>query len=120
CWSSLQRDAGVELPAAGPQEGVLGDALGRLLHVDDPLRIGVYRRWCTPPGNVALSEAEERLLTGLMFTLWNRNAPPTLDDARTILGAHPAIVAEVTELMGLLEDRAEHLTFPLDDELRWA
>jgi len=49
----------------------------------------------------------------LVYTLWSSNAPATLEDARTIHNAHPAIVEELAELLDLLEERAEHLTVPL-------
>ena len=41
-WSGLQRDAGLEVPAPGPYETLIGDRLAGLLHVDDPLRLEAY------------------------------------------------------------------------------
>ena len=62
-WSALKRAAGVDAPAVGPDEKVARAAgLGRLLHLDDPLRLALYRNgprrprsrpgtWATPaPG----------------------------------------------------------------------
>lgn len=46
-------------------------------------------------------------------TLWSSNAPATLEEARDAFNAHPAIVLELLELLDLLEERADHLTYPL-------
>jgi len=86
------------------KEVVPGSSLERLLHIDDPLRLEGYRSWLKG------GDADPRLITALVYTLWSSNAPATLEDARTILNDHPAIVEELVEL---LEERAEHLTVPL-------
>jgi hypothetical protein len=94
--------------------------LKRLLHLDDPLRLQAYQRWEASGDDVLPSEIDVRLRTGLLFTLWNRSAPASLAEAEQSLRAHPAIVEEVRELLGLLEESADHLTFPLDSELQWS
>src|SRR5262249_37878838 len=43
-WSDLRADAGLTVLDAGPQEGALRRALGRLLHIDDAARINGYRQ----------------------------------------------------------------------------
>lgn len=108
CWSGLRREAGLAVDPAGPEEERLGRALGRLLHLDDPLRLDGYRRWLR--GGAAV---DPRLITGLMYTLWTENAPATLEEAAQRLGGHPAIISEMMELFALLEERAGHLTYPL-------
>ena len=113
CWSGLQRDAGLTVAPAGPEEEKLGGALERLLHLDDPLRLDAYRRWL---GSAGGESVDERLITGLVYTLWSGNAPGTIAEAARRLGEHPAIVAELLELLDLLEERAEHLTWPLAGE----
>jgi len=107
CWSGLKREAGLAVDAAGPQEDVLGKSLERLLHIDDPLRLDGYRTWLKG------GEADPRLITALVYTLWSSNAPATLEEARDAFNAHPAIVLELLELLNLLEARADHLTYPL-------
>jgi len=107
CWSGLKRDAGLAVDTAGPQEEALGKSLERLLHIDDPLRLDGYRTWLKG------GDADPRLITALVYTLWSSNAPATLDDARDAFSAHPAIVLELLELLDLLEARADHLTYPL-------
>ena len=42
-WSDLRQDAGLPVLSSGPSEVMLRRAIGRLLHVDDPLRIAGYR-----------------------------------------------------------------------------
>jgi hypothetical protein len=109
CWSALKRDAGISVPAAGPQENLLGGGIQRLLHIDDPVRLDAYRSWLRGNGT------DSRLVTALVYTLWSdSSAPKTLEDARRTLQAHPAIIAELLELFDLLEDRADHLTYPFE------
>ena len=43
-FSDLRADAGLSVLPAGPKEEVLRQACGRLLHIDDFLRIDTYRR----------------------------------------------------------------------------
>ena len=107
CWSGLKRDAGLSVPTAGPSEDTLGKSLERLLHIDDPLRLDGYRAWLKGKA------ADPRLITALVYTLWSNNAPASLEEARDAIQAHPAIVEELLELFDLLEERADHLTYPL-------
>jgi superfamily II DNA or RNA helicase len=119
CWSGLLRDAGVEVSDAGPQEEALGKALNRLLHIDDPIRIEAYREWLTSARDAAAKAAalhDARLITALPFTLFGSDAPATLLESWRALRQHPAILTELQELWGVLEDRAEHLTYPLELE----
>jgi len=109
CWSGLKRDAGLSVPQAGPSEDQLGKSLERLLHIDDPLRLDGYRAWLKG------EDADPRLITALVYTLWSGNAPASLEEARAAIQAHPAIVEELLELFDLLEERADHLTYPLGE-----
>ena len=49
CWSGLKRAAGAAMPAAGAREKQLGDAIERLLHLEDPIRISAYQRALVSP-----------------------------------------------------------------------
>lgn len=120
CWSALQRSAGMTVPAAGPDETDLGRALGRMLHIDDPLRLAAYHGWLTADTPTPADDSSARLLTGLHFTLYGRQAPDTLEETWRRLRAHPAILSEVLELLALLDQRAEHLTYPLNSEMGWS
>jgi hypothetical protein len=120
CWSGLKRAVGVALPAPGPHEEKLGDAIERLLHVEDPLRIAAYKLGLSSPSTAGLDESTRRLLAGLHFSLMPSNvAPDTLEESLQLLHQHPAIVEELWELLPLLDDLSEHLTYPLDEELGW-
>jgi len=114
-WSGLQRDAGLSVPAPGPHEALIGDRLAGILHVDDPLRLDAYERLAASASVSKLSDADRRLSTGFHFAVIpSKIAPKTLAESVTLLHAHPAIVAELRELLPLLDERSEHLTHPLD------
>jgi superfamily II DNA or RNA helicase/HKD family nuclease len=120
-WSGLKRAAGVPQPAAGPQESKIGDALRRLLHLDDPLRLSTYLRAMGNSRSDEISPSDRRLLAGLHFALMPASpAPATLEQSLGLLHQHPAIAAELQELLLLLEERSDRLTFPLNDEMGWA
>ena len=80
----------------------------RLLHIDDPLRLSAYRAWLQG------EHSDARLITALVFTLWGSQAPATIADSREALRAHPSIVRELLELLDLLDERADHMTLPLE------
>lgn len=114
-WSSLKRDAGLKVPAPGPHEMLIGDRLGGILHVDDPLRLAAYGRLAASSSLDGLPDADRRLMTGFHFAAFpSKIAPKTLTESVALLHAHPAIVEELRELLPLLDERSEHLTYPLD------
>jgi superfamily II DNA or RNA helicase len=114
-WSGLQRDAGLSVPAPGSHEALISDRLAGILHVDDPLRLGAYERLTASASVSVLSDADRRLLTGFHFAVIpSKIAPKTLAESVALLHAHPAIVEELRELLPLLDQRSEHLTYPLD------
>jgi superfamily II DNA or RNA helicase/HKD family nuclease len=116
CWSGLLRSAGLAAADPGPHEKTIGDRLSSLLHIDDPLRLSAYRKAIGLEG----ADPDPALLTGLHFSILQRTRNVfTLTESLDILRTHPAIVTELGELLGILEDRSEHLTYPLDDELGW-
>lgn len=120
CWSGLKRAVGVAVPPSGPHEDKLGGSIERLLHVEDPLRIAAYKLALSSPSTAGLDESAHRLLAGLHFSLIPSSlAPDTLEGSLHLLHQHPAIVEELWELLPLLDDISEHLTYPLDEELDW-
>jgi superfamily II DNA or RNA helicase/HKD family nuclease len=120
-WSGLKRAAGIPMPAQGPIEDKLGDGVWRLLHVDDPQRLSAYSQALASLSSEGLDEPTRRLVAGLHFGLVpTADAPATLDASLALLRQHPAIVAELVELFALLEERSDHLTYPLDQALGWA
>ena len=83
--------------------------------MDDPLRLGAYERLAASASVSELSDADRRLVTGFHFAVFpSKIAPKTLAESVALLHAHPAIVEELRELLPLLDERSEHLTYPLD------
>ena len=106
CWSRLQRDASVQVPAPGPHEALIGDRLAGILHVDDPLRLAAYRRLAESSSLDGLTDIERRLFTGLHFAaIPSRIAPASLAESAALIHAHPAIVQELLELLALLDEQ---------------
>ena len=92
----------------------------RLLHVEDPLRIAAYDMALASSPAATFDEPTRRLLAGLHFGLMSSvNGPETLEDSLGLLRRHPALVQELRELLPLLDDISEYLTYPLDEELGW-
>jgi superfamily II DNA or RNA helicase len=117
-WSDLRSDAGLPVLDAGPHEQALRRACGRMLHIDDPLRLETYRRFLKlsePPVSASLPERERRLLRMLIAALADTVLTPqmTLDEAATLVWKHPQVVQEVHELLDVLEGRVSHLQQPL-------
>jgi hypothetical protein len=105
----------LKVPAPGPHEAVIGDRLAVILHVDDPLRLAVYQRLAESASVDILTDTERRLITRFHFSaIPSRIAPTSLAESVTLLHAHPAIVPELRELIALLDEQSEHLTFPLE------
>jgi len=119
CYSDLRRAAGLPTPAAGPDESRFARALGRLIHIDDPERIDVWGRWLAgsdPPAIPPEGSREEHLLRMLFVGVGNvRRLLDELPAALEELWAHPAMRAELSELLGVLDDRLRRPTYPLED-----
>jgi superfamily II DNA or RNA helicase len=119
CWSGLQREAGLKVPDAGPQEALIGRGLSRILYVDDPLRLAAYARLAASASIEGLVTADRRLMTGFCFVTFPEEiAPQTLAEGINLLHSHPAIVQELRELIPLLDERSDHLTYPLSLRFR--
>jgi superfamily II DNA or RNA helicase len=116
-WSELREAAGLPVVAAGPHEVPLRRACGRLLHVDDLVRLAAYQRilreqW-TAPG--ALTEVDQRLLRMLVASVTDQvmMKGAALEEGAEALFSHPQVVQELLELFGVLEGRVSHLPIPL-------
>jgi superfamily II DNA or RNA helicase len=133
-WTRLQREAG--LLTAAPTLSRVADAshavtierdaklldeerlltgVARLLHLDDPERIAFLRNFLIGEfrPDITLTSRQRRMLEGLLLTL-----TPDERHADTVLQAirrSTAVRNELLELLEVLEDRAEHQTFPLAD-----
>lgn len=118
-WSDMKAEAGLPLLPAGPSERELRRAVGRLLHVDDPERLSRWRGWLgveAKPPVTALALRERRLLRMLLAQLFQSIA--TKDDTLAYgvdeLWKHPAVRAEIVELLDVLGARVNHVSIALE------
>jgi len=113
CWSDLQAAAGLPVLPAGPHEDTLRRACGRLLHVDDRVRIDAWREWLTSPTATPRDRSPRRLrlLRMLAASVADQalEKDTSLDDALSLLHAHPQVCAELVELLDILASRIEHV-----------
>ncbi len=117
-WSDLRSQAGLVVQSSGPSEKTLRRACGRLLHVDDMVRIAMYRRFLSSthvPDSESLPPYERRLLRMLVASMVEKAASKTtsLRGGTALLWQHPQIRSELLELLDVLEDRLEHVHRPL-------
>lgn len=122
-WSRLRREAGLTTLPEGPNEAGLSRAIPRLLHLDDPGRLALYRRAVT--GHLSEDDFDPdssrgRALMGLHFSVWGTDRTVrSLRDSIDRIRQHPALAAELAELFDVLDDQADHLPESLDDHMQW-
>lgn len=117
-WSDLQGDAGVPVLPPGPHEAAMRRACGRLLHIDDPQRVSVYRQFLDrdePPDLAPLPEPDRRLLRMLLGSLIPGavSKDTSLQEGAVLLWRHPQVRAELLALLDVLAARIEHVAVPL-------
>ena len=117
-WSDLKSDAGLPVLAPGPNEATLRRAVGRLLHIDDTVRISTYQRLLSSaaaPDPASLAVRERRLLRMLIASVVDKAAASatSLEDGSALLWRHPQALAEIREVLEVLQTRVEHLQHPL-------
>jgi superfamily II DNA or RNA helicase/HKD family nuclease len=120
-WTALRRDAGLPTPAAGPDELALLKRLSTFAHVDDPERAQLYTQLADPTGPRYgdLSEREQSLARMLLFTFWPRKySLVSYEEGLSRLRRHPAVCAEIGELVAVGLDRARHRSVSLEDRLQ--
>lgn len=108
-WTQLRQVAGLAVADAGPDEERLRRAVGRMLHVDDEVRLGQYHRWLSqahPPVVASLPAPAQRLLRMLVVGLLDNSAgPAAVDDlqgAAAWVWRHRAVCRELAEVLELL------------------
>lgn len=117
-WSELLADAGFSVFPSGPEEHKLRRAIGRLLHVDDRVRLDAYSSLLSreqPPTAASLDETQLRYLRMLTASLLDKaiDMKVSVDDGAQLLWQHPQVRAELLELFALLRTRVSHLPLPL-------
>jgi superfamily II DNA or RNA helicase len=122
-WTKLRRAVRLPTDAAGPDEDALARGIRRILHMDDPERLGFFRRFLAELGPDLVgshSDREHRMLLGLHFCLWGTERKWTnLGAAVQQLWLHPAVRKELIELLSSLEERATTLGSPLEQVSGW-
>jgi superfamily II DNA or RNA helicase/HKD family nuclease len=118
-WSDMRADASLPVLPSGPHEVALRRACGRLLHLDDPLRLERYRRFlgnAVPPEVARLPEYERRLFRMLVASVADTALTGTtsLEEAATLLWAHPQVLEEIRELLDVLKNGVSHVQRPLE------
>jgi superfamily II DNA or RNA helicase/HKD family nuclease len=122
-WSDLRQRAGLSVLRAGPFEAELRKAIGRLLHIDDELRISTYLallRSDTPPDEEVVDETTRRLLRMLVASIITGKKAIfsgfSLSEGCAVLWEHPQIRMELMELLPLLKLRRQHQHRPLSSQ----
>ncbi|MEO8270018.1 MAG: DEAD/DEAH box helicase family protein, partial [Aureliella sp.] len=117
CWSDLLEAGGEITLSSGPEERSLRRALGRLLHLDDDLRIRQYRSFAqsiAPPILGGLDLRTQRLFHMLVAVLTESvDIEGSLDAAASLIWNHPQVLAELDQLMEVLAERIDHVQVPL-------
>src|SRR4051794_20696083 len=104
-WLDLQRAAGWDDEPIGPDDDVLGAALGRLLHVDDVERLRIFQR-VTKRGEFAETDRVRRLAAMLHLSLFDARTPfSSVEASLARLLANRGRAKELRELSGVLHDR---------------
>jgi superfamily II DNA or RNA helicase len=118
CWSDLCRDADVTTLPKGPAEQTLRKALGRLLHIDDDIRIDGYREVLASEEPIEVGSLDERdrrgvrMLTSQLLDKVPRDllsSDSSLQDGVDLLWEHPQVRREAAELLGQLGERIDHV-----------
>jgi superfamily II DNA or RNA helicase len=117
-WSDLVEAAGADVGPSGPQEASLRRAIGRTLHVADPLRLETYRSLVTRPDRPVVEDmttTERRLTHMLVASLADQHFARTdsLQSGVDLLWQHPQILSELNELYPILQARSDHVYAPL-------
>lgn len=116
-WAELRRMAGFEIRDPGPQASLLGKAIGRMTHMDDPERLNFVRdslRGAAAPDLAGRPTREIRILAMLHFALWGSDEPIGLmQEGLRRLWAHPSQLEELVEVVGVLSESLGRVTQPL-------
>lgn len=120
-WTSLRREAGLPTAAAGPGEEPLLLRLHGLAHVDDAERAEAYSLLATVDGPAyrELGDRQRWFARMLFFTLWpDRGGFTSYGEGLAHLRRHPAVCAELRELVANGLDEARHLPGSLGEGLQ--
>lgn len=117
-WTAMRRAAGLPTLPPGPDEETMLRRVHRFISADDTERIDTWRSWLTqptPPTFVELPLRQQRLAAMLLFTFWARSGFDTYEEGLAELWQHPAVVAEIVEILGLARERISHVPLAMTD-----
>lgn len=118
CWSELREAAGLSVESPGPNEELLRRACGRMLHIDDLVRIDAYRRLLSSktPSTEGLSTHDRRLLRMLVAQMMDSvvSKDVSLDEAARLLWSHAQVLSELREMLEILRGRMNHVQPAVD------
>jgi superfamily II DNA or RNA helicase len=120
-WSELREAAGLPVMGTGPENDRLRRACGRVLHIDDLSRIDTYQQFLSsgPPDLNSLSTHDQRLLRMLVASIMGSavERSTTLEAAAGLLWAHPQVILELREILGVLRQRVNHVHYSIEDKV---
>ena len=116
-WTALQRQAGIERPPEGSDEGKIGKRIGSLTHLDDAERLSLLARLASEDVTPSELDARQRRVAMMLLAalFGEKEVLEDLDAVGARLSQYPALRSELGELAALLEDRAPHLPTVLSD-----
>jgi len=113
-WLDLQRAAGWDDAAVGPDDAALGAAFSRMLHVDDVERLRFFQV-VTAAGDLSTSQRARRLAAMLHFSLFDARTPfSSTEESLGRLLANRGRTEELRELSGVLHDRIHRVALALE------
>ena len=117
-WSDLRADADIAPKAIDPIDVKLRRACGRLLHIDDMLRISVYRRFLEsdrPPDVAQFDPREQRLVRMLVSSVVAGavTKDASLQEGTLLLWSYQHIRGELFDLLEVLAAKIQHVPLAL-------
>lgn len=119
-WTRLRRDAGVSVPEGGGRETPLLKRVRAFAHVDDPERAAAYLRWLSDEA-LSYDAADSGLRAYgrmLFFSLWpDGGGFDSYAAGLAVLRTEQAVREDLSAVIRLGLENAEHVTRPLSGEL---
>jgi superfamily II DNA or RNA helicase len=117
CWTKLRREAGLSKGAPSEQDLQIERAFSRMLHLDDPWRLGGLRELLAAPS--APSANPDDALQRILYTLlgYVRRPLGAMQRAWDHLWTRGELREELRAILTALDDQSRRLTYPLEGRL---
>ena len=112
CYTELRRAAGHVNAEISNDERTLGRAIGRMLHIDDHVRLKYFLEWLSteaPPCAIDLESDKRRLATQLHYLLWGVQKGLSLQEGWQRLWHCKPLLHELREMLALLREHRRTL-----------